>query len=409
LERAKNCPEPVLMDVVPLRPDDASQPRPPARPRIEASAPRPPQKLRLIRPDSAPDLSAKWESLNSEGTRHFLAGHFVPARVAFDAALELARDFASNDLRLATSLNNLGETHRTLGHFNRAQPLLEEALAQRERVLGPRHPHVARSRNNLGFLHECRAEYFEAFGQYREALTAMSRPPAAYPGELTSTLMHLARLAGVCGAHEQAERLHQAACEVMGVCINAEDPESGLHLHISGQVHEMGGRFRDAWHCYRSAMRVLESALGRQHHLLAPVLAGMGRTLRARGRTSAAESVMHRALAILEATYDEPHPETAGVLNSLAELYRATARDGLAELLYRRALKIGETALGETHPDVAAVLYNLAMLHRQRGEDEAAAELLVQVEQIDSAVQLPPVEAFAKLSTGGIPAPQFPA
>ena len=111
---------------------------------------------------------------------------------------------------------------------------------------------------------------------------------------------------------------------------------------------------------------------------------------------------MQRALAILESTFEPPHHEVAGVLNSLAELYRSTGRGGLAELLYRRSLKMAEGTLGETHPDVAALLYNLASLHEERGDAEEAQTLFLQVEQIDAAVQMPPPEAFEKLSTATI-------
>jgi tetratricopeptide (TPR) repeat protein len=393
------------MDVAALRPDDHPPGGSAARTPNELPCSPPQSRIRLAKQDQpavSADLSTRWEAINGEGTRHFLEGRFGPAYSVFEAALDVARNLASNDLRLATSLNNLGETCRTMGLFDQAQPLLEEALAQRERVLGARHPHVARSRNNLGFLHESRGEYFEAFGHYRDAFDAMSRQPSAYPGELTSTLMHLARLAGICNAHEVARRLHEAACEVMGVCIDTDDPDSGLQLYFSGQIHEMGQRYRDAWHCYRSALRVLSSALGTDHYLLAPILAGMGRTLRARGHGALAERVLHRALAILEATFEPPHHEMAGVLNSLAELYRTTGRGGLAELLYRRALKMAEGTLGETHPDVAAVLCNLAMMHEERGEPQKATELLAQMQRIDAAVQFPPAEAFAKLNVAAI-------
>src|SRR5262245_47968581 len=147
------------MDAAALRPDNIPRPSPVAQPTNLT-----PTNIRLVKEErpSSSDLALRWDSLNAQGTSDFLSARFAAAQEAFEAAVELAREFPPNDPRVATSLNNLGETYRVLGRLVEAQPLLEEALAKRELVLEPRHPHVARSRNNLGFLCELRAQYFEA-------------------------------------------------------------------------------------------------------------------------------------------------------------------------------------------------------------------------------------------------------
>ena len=50
---------------------------------------------------------------------------------------------------MATSLNGLGNLLLGQGDYAGAQPLHERALAIREAALGPEHPHVATSLNNL--------------------------------------------------------------------------------------------------------------------------------------------------------------------------------------------------------------------------------------------------------------------
>jgi hypothetical protein len=44
---------------------------------------------------------------------------------------------------VAESLQGLGEVHLALGRYPLAEPLLQRALAVRERALGPDHPDVA--------------------------------------------------------------------------------------------------------------------------------------------------------------------------------------------------------------------------------------------------------------------------
>ena len=53
---------------------------------------------------------------------------------------------------VAVSLNNLAELYRAQGRYADAEPLHKRALTIREKALGPDHPDVALSLNNLAGL-----------------------------------------------------------------------------------------------------------------------------------------------------------------------------------------------------------------------------------------------------------------
>ena len=53
---------------------------------------------------------------------------------------------------MATSLNNLALLYHAQGRYAEAEPLYQRALAIREKVLGPEHPHVATSLENYAAL-----------------------------------------------------------------------------------------------------------------------------------------------------------------------------------------------------------------------------------------------------------------
>ena len=53
---------------------------------------------------------------------------------------------------VAKSLNNLALLYRAQGAYERAGPLYERALAIREKALGPDHPHTKMARENLAAL-----------------------------------------------------------------------------------------------------------------------------------------------------------------------------------------------------------------------------------------------------------------
>jgi tetratricopeptide (TPR) repeat protein len=54
---------------------------------------------------------------------------------------------------VATSLNNLAGLYRAQGKYAEAEPLYKRALAIREKVLGPEHPHVAIVCKNMAGLY----------------------------------------------------------------------------------------------------------------------------------------------------------------------------------------------------------------------------------------------------------------
>jgi len=60
---------------------------------------------------------------------------------------------------VATSLNNLATFYCSQEQYTQAEPLLKRTLAIREKTLGPNHPDVAQSLENLAsFYHYTRRE-----------------------------------------------------------------------------------------------------------------------------------------------------------------------------------------------------------------------------------------------------------
>ena len=51
------------------------------------------------------------------------------------------------------SLNNLAALYNAQGQYAKAEPLYQRSLAIREKALGPEHPDVANSLNNLAELY----------------------------------------------------------------------------------------------------------------------------------------------------------------------------------------------------------------------------------------------------------------
>ena len=86
----------------------------------------------------------EWEILNHEVMDLYHAGKYDRAIVVGREALKIAEgNVGPNHPDVATSLNNLAALYGTQGLYAVAEPLYKRALKISENALGPSHPHVA--------------------------------------------------------------------------------------------------------------------------------------------------------------------------------------------------------------------------------------------------------------------------
>ncbi len=60
---------------------------------------------------------------------------------------------------VARSLNNLAMVYTDQGKYEEAEPLYQRSLAIEEKALGPEHPQVATSLNNLALIYQAQGKY----------------------------------------------------------------------------------------------------------------------------------------------------------------------------------------------------------------------------------------------------------
>ena len=74
-----------------------------------------------------------WETYVEAGKKAYREGNLDEAEKQLSQAVKKAEQFGPEDLRLATSLNNLGEVLRSGGKLIEAEPMYKRALAIREK------------------------------------------------------------------------------------------------------------------------------------------------------------------------------------------------------------------------------------------------------------------------------------
>src|SRR4030042_2026133 len=107
--------------------------------------------------------------LNQQFIQLYRQGRYKEAIPFAERALSIYEKALGPDHpNVADSLNNLAALYKALGDYQKAQPLLTRSLAIKEKALSPDHPNVAISLNNLAVI-------YQALGDYKKAEPLLKR------------------------------------------------------------------------------------------------------------------------------------------------------------------------------------------------------------------------------------------
>jgi tetratricopeptide (TPR) repeat protein len=164
----------------------------------------------------------------------------------------------SEGLRAASLASVLGSVHSESRDHALAVAAHRRALELRERLLGPDHPDVAISCNNLAI---------------------------AFAGT---------------GDHDAARRMHERALGIRRRVLGSSHPDVGTSHANLGDLYREQGMHESARDHYRKALAIQDSGLGPTHSRVAYTLSGLARSELALGRPDVALGHATRSLTIRE-------------------------------------------------------------------------------------------------------------
>ncbi|MET0218769.1 MAG: tetratricopeptide repeat protein, partial [Burkholderiales bacterium] len=130
---------------------------------------------------------------------------------------------------VATSLNNLAVLYHSHGLYAKAEPLYQQSLANRKKALGPEHPDVATSLNNLAELYRAQGLYAKAEPLYQQSLAIWKKALGPEHPDVATVLENYAKL---LTSHSPATQLR-----------NAPPPKANGPAVITRPFHAIGAAF----------------------------------------------------------------------------------------------------------------------------------------------------------------------
>jgi CHAT domain-containing protein/Tfp pilus assembly protein PilF len=343
---------------------------------------------------------ADGDQLSDQLLALYLKGQFRQGLPLAQKVVEITRQtLGDKHLDHATSLNNLGVFHHSLGAYAQAAPLYRQALDLFKAALGEEHPDFVTTLNNLAVLRGLKGDYAGALPLYRRALELRGRVVGENHPDYVRSVNNMAWLYKAMGDYAQAESLYLKALKLQQKGphygrgngrileifrrVDVRRPpapamvQTDLALIVGNLavLYQERGDYPRAEPLHRQALDLIKKTLGEEHEVYARSLNNLARAYEDMGDYAQAEALFQKAVALRKQALGEKHPDYATSLHNLGRFYLVAEDYDRAEPLFLQALAIRKEALGEKHPYYAQTLDKLARLYHLK-EDYARAEPL---------------------------------
>ena len=262
-------------------------------------------------------------------------------------------------LQEAARSSNLGNVHVSMGEYEQAKALFEQALAVQQEVLGAEHPEVADSLNNLGVVHAALGEYEESKRVGLRVLKFWQDVQGQEHPRVADSLTNLGMIYEFLGDYEQVRRSNMQALAIREQTLGPEHPKVADSLNNLGIVYSSLGDHEEAKVMHSRALAIRRRVLGPDHPKVADSLINLGAVHEAVGEYEQAKAMFARGLDIREQALAPQHPQVADSLYNMGYMHALLGEYAQAEAMHTRALTIRQRALGPEHPRVAESLSDL--------------------------------------------------
>jgi eukaryotic-like serine/threonine-protein kinase len=302
-------------------------------------------------------------------------GDTVKARALLDRGLTRARELSGQPALQAQMLDVVGRLETKLGEYDRAVPVLEEALALRRKIDGENHPDVATSLESLALVEFDKGNYAEAARLRREVLAMRRRLFGDSDTKTTNALLLLATAMHAQGDFRNAQPLLDEWVAI----VSRQRPETtDLRAHQLtdlASVFEVRGRPDLAVQLSREVVSIDQSLYGERHANYANALTNLGSILCAIGKPNEADSLLRYSVEVLREVYPTGHPDLVFALRTLGLALDGEHRYAEAEPPLREAIAMARHFDGPDHPRITDSEIDLSIALTMTGRFDESLEV----------------------------------
>jgi tetratricopeptide (TPR) repeat protein len=211
--------------------------------------------------------------------------------------------------------------------------LLRDTLAIREKALGPEHPHVGASLNNLAFVLKDQGDFAAARPLFERALAIQEKALGPEHSTTATSLDNLAVLLASQGDLAGTRPLYERALVIRENKLGPEHPDTGASLNNLAFLLQAQGDLAGARSLFERALASFERALGPEHQDTNCTRCNLSRLLLLIGRRTEALTLGETALTAHAEVLGSGHPWTKDSARVTADALDALGRTEEAKAL----------------------------------------------------------------------------
>ncbi|MCU0461009.1 MAG: CHAT domain-containing protein [Bacteroidales bacterium] len=327
-----------------------------------------------------PLFSQTFEELSLKVSESFSKGDITGAvELAGKAILQAEKESGREHHNYIEATGILGLLYKQTGQYDKAEPLLKEALEIARKIPGTDQADFATALNNLAAFYFDTGIYDKAETLLLESVEIRKKSPGQSNLNYAQSLNNIGMLYQKTGDFPNAEKYMSEALEVIKGSLGTDNAAYGIFLNNLGEVYYQMGNYVKAELLYITSLNIKKRTLGPDHPYNLASINDLAYLYFNTGYYKKAEPLMLEVLALEKKTFGtEEHPLYAQSLSNLGLLYDQIGEYNKAEETFLKASEIRKQVLGPDHPDYAQTLNNLAALYKKTGSYEKAESLFIQ-------------------------------
>jgi serine/threonine protein kinase/tetratricopeptide (TPR) repeat protein len=303
-------------------------------------------------------------SLNDLGLE-LMAQHKLPeAEKVHAQALAIRRKrLGQENADTATSLNDLAAVYRDEGKLKEAESMALEALRIRQKLFGPKHLDVADSIRNLSIIFGSQGRWSEAKLKAEEALTVRSNLLGSGHILVASSLEDVAWAASGTGELDEAERLDNEALVIRQKLLGEAHPDISRNLNALGQLLGSRGDLPTSDAMLKATLSIQSKLIGEDNQATLETLYALAKVLDAEGKMAEAESVWERAVHVWRARPQDENQLRLYTLRGLADTLEHESKWSEAESVWHESLVLWRKRGGDEEKESMFTLRKLGLAY----------------------------------------------
>ncbi len=299
-------------------------------------------------------------------------GEEISAGEMLNRGVDMAANLTSQPELQVDMLAIAGEIYRSLGDYDNAGNLIEQALTQARAIYGDEHEVVASIKYSMGTVLMSKGDHKMAEKYIIDALELQRKLLGNMHSDVASSLYFLGNIRMRAGDFTTADDFFREALIIRQSVLGYSHPEVAYSLSGLGNLSRRMRDFDKAIDKHNEALNIRRSVFGDNHPSVAKSLSHLGITYGIQGDHQQALVMFEEAYEILRSVYGDIHPEVVRDLNNIGVTQRRMGNYEQAQEIYREVLEIRKSILNNTHPDIARSYNNLGAVYRYKGNYQEA-------------------------------------